>query len=141
MACSRILTERRGVTLVESMIAIAVVFIIVSGAAYLIYSTIVQEMNGERIATANNFARERIELLKGQGYANLTEGETSVAMDEDGQEIAGGLYTVKTTVTEEMDPTYGYSLRMKTITVEVSVNRPEQYVLVTQTTTINKRGV
>jgi len=141
MLSRAVLNGRKGVTLVEAVIAIAIVFVIVSGTAYIIYSTIVQEMNSERLSTANNLAREQIEYLKGLGYGQLTVGETTTTVDSNGQEDADGLYTVKTVIAEDIDPTEGYSLGMKTITVEVYVNRPEQVLLVTQSTKIHRRGV
>jgi len=124
----------RGMTLIEVMVALMIITIIILGLLQLFVQSIYVQDKSETEVIAANYGREKVEELKSLGYDSITLGITNEDRDD-------GLYTVKTTVTNEMDPGTGYPRRIKRIAVEVFCNLPAIRLIGTQITYIHKRGV
>lgn len=99
------LANSKGFTLVEVMIAIAVLVIGLLGVAGVAATIINGNALGKEITTATTLAQDKMEELKGTAYASLTSGS-------DTQE---SIYTRTWTVTSDV-PAAG----MKTIAVVVT---------------------
>jgi prepilin-type N-terminal cleavage/methylation domain-containing protein len=134
------LGNRRGMTLIEVLVASAITVIILGGVGMLLFQSIHTQRDAELLSYVNNLAREKVESLKALGYDNIPVGET--------KEETGDGFVISTTVVSETDPATGYPLRIKTITVEVYTVKEEVFgssgeegLVTTHETSIHKRGL
>lgn len=129
----RFLHSRRGVTLIETLIATVVVSLVILGSGAIFYKSVNVQRDSERYSFANNLARQKIEATKNLPFNSIPVG-TTTANSTDGQ------FRIATTITNDVD-SLGRPKRTKTITVVVSELTGGQKVLATHTTTIYQRGL
>lgn len=129
----RFLHSRRGVTLIETLIATVVVSLVILGSGAIFYKSVNVQRDSERYSFANNLARQKIEATKNLPFSSIPVG-TTTANSADGQ------FSISTTITNDVD-SLGRPKRTKTITVVVSELTGGQNVLATHTTTIYQRGL
>lgn len=145
----KMLKSRRGMTLVETLIASVITIIILGGVGMLMFQSVHTQRDAELLSYANNVAREKIESLKALGYESIPVGETKETTDD-------GNFLLRATVVSETDPSTGFPLRVKTITIDVYTVRERVYsaaapgaasieqdagLVTTHVTRIHKRGL
>jgi type IV pilus assembly protein PilV len=104
----------KGFTLLEVLIAIALLAVGLLGMATLAGSIISYNQLAQHVTTASALAQDRIEELKGTAYDSVAEG-TVVESSIDASGNTGGVYTRNT----EVDEDAAYQ-KTKTIVVTVS---------------------
>jgi type IV pilus assembly protein PilV len=104
----------RGFTLLEVLVAIAVLAVGLLGMATLVGSVINYNQLAQHVTTATTLAQDRIEELKNTGYDNIAEGSSTEA-NIDALGDAGGVYNRSTEVDED-------AVFQNTKTVEVTVS-------------------
>lgn len=145
----KLLKSRRGMTLVETLVASVIAVIVLGGAGMLMFQSVHTQRDAELLSYANNMAREKVESLKALGYENIPVGETEETTDD-------GNFVISTTVVSDTDPATGFPLRQKTLTIEVYTIRERVYgaaaagaagveqevgLVTTHVTKIHKRGL
>jgi type IV pilus assembly protein PilV len=104
----------RGFTLLEVLVAIALLAVGLLGMATLVGSIINYNQLAQHVTTATTLAQDRIEELKNTGYDNIAEGSSTEA-NIDALGDAGGVYNRSTEVDED-------AVFQNTKTVEVTVS-------------------
>lgn len=104
----------RGFTLLEVLVAIALLAVGLLGMATLVGSVINYNQLAQHVTTATTLAQDRIEELKNTGYDNIAEGSSTEA-NIDALGDAGGVYNRSTEVDED-------AVFQNTKTVEVTVS-------------------
>jgi len=104
----------KGFTLIEVLIAIAILAVGLLGMATLAGSIISYNQLAQHITTATALAQDKIEELKGSPYAAVAEG-TVAESNIDASGSAGGMYNRNTEVDED-------AAFQNTKTVEVTVS-------------------
>jgi type IV pilus assembly protein PilV len=104
----------RGFTLLEVLVAIALLAVGLLGMATLVGSIINYNQLAQHVTTATTLAQDRIEELKNTGYDNIAEGSSTEA-NIDALGDAGGVYNRSTEVDED-------TVFQNTKTVEVTVS-------------------
>ncbi len=145
----KLLKSRRGMTLVETLVASVIAVIVLGGVGMLMFQSVHTQRDAELLSYANNVAREKIESLKALGYENIPVGETGETTDD-------GSFLIRTDVVSETDPATGFPLRVKTLTIKIYTVRERVYgaaapgtagveqeagLVTTHVTKIHKRGL
>lgn len=108
--------DSNGFTLIEALLAMALLSIAIFGTFSLLDSVMGYNKFAETITTATTLAQDKVEELKNTDYSLITAG-TENDMDDDGTVDAGGIYRRITTVVE--DDTTFTPTKIKIITTEV----------------------
>ncbi len=94
------MVDKRGMTLVETMVAILVFGILLGGMISIIVTSITAGKRAEHSYTAYNLAKNHIETLKSMPFSNLANAaETDTYIDASGTADDEGDYKRTTTVT------------------------------------------
>lgn len=111
--------DKKGITLVEAMVAMALVALIVSTVVITVAQSSVNSNRLDMIYAASTLARQRMDHLKVMNFRDLEDraSETNVRIDHGGNEDVAGGY-IRTT---EVDEDWGSNPYMTK--VKVSVDR------------------
>ena len=125
--CGKLETEK-GFSLLETMIAIAILAVGMLAAATMQYRAVQNNTKGNVLTQANMLAKAQLESLKGQDLVDIPAGTYSdpTSLDAEGQ--PGGIYNRSWTITNLGDSsrritvTVQYQRMGKQINVELSSN-------------------
>ena len=111
-----VVKSAKGMTLVETMAAIAIFAIVLTGILNLAVGSMNTGKRAEFAYTAYSLAKNRLETLRSMPYSTLANAaESSVYVDENGVSDPGGAYIRSTAVT----PNYNGDANLIQMTVSV----------------------
>jgi Tfp pilus assembly protein PilV len=112
---SRVKTPAAGMTMVEVMMAVLILFVVFWGTIAFVTSGRVRAVHSGQCRTAVQLASERLEIARGQGYAGVQAGAGTVDLD-------GSNYTWTVSVANAIADPYDANSAYRT--VEVTVDWP-----------------
>ena len=113
---TKVLVDSKGMTLVETMAAIAIFAIVLTGILDLAVGNLATGKRAEFAYTVYNLAKNHLETLRSMPYSTLTNAaESDVYVDANGVSDADGLYIRNTEVTSS----YGGDPNLIGLTVSV----------------------
>lgn len=119
---------RRGFSLIEAMVAGALLATSVVGLVSFVYVNFQMTNNSTNMTTASAAARSEIERIRLAGFANAAEGSSTDYYDSTGSypgsatQTASSVYAVQTTVTSDLlNGTSPATGALRTVCVSVSL--------------------
>jgi prepilin-type N-terminal cleavage/methylation domain-containing protein len=115
-------SDSNGFTMIEALLAMALLSIAIFGTFSLLDSVMGYNKFAETITTATTLAQDKVEALKNTDYASIPLADPDPApdlgLDENGNTGTGGIYSRSTIV--KPDPTYSTNIKQVTVTVSWS---------------------
>jgi type II secretory pathway pseudopilin PulG len=96
--------QKKGFSLVEAMVALAIMIFMLAALSQLMHSTIQTNRQARRLTAAVHLAQDRMERLKGGGYAALANGSDGPLTEGNETTGTGLIFARSWTVTDNAGP-------------------------------------